>query len=139
LTRPILLGPEERANVVAAAATGTIAINAATSAIWNYTSNATANHTINIRWDGATSLSSVLAVGDAITVSWIIANGTTAYYPTTIQIDGTGVTPRWLNGSSLPTAAQANQTAGIDSFTFTIIKTAATPTYTVLGAWAQYR
>jgi hypothetical protein len=125
--------------VVASAATGTIAINVLTAGVWFYSTNASANHTINIRGDASNTLNSLLATGDAITVSWIIANGTTAYYPTTIQIDGTGVTPRWLNGSSLPTAAQANQTAGIDSFTFTIIKTAATPTYTVLGAWAQYR
>jgi len=135
----IQLSPEERFNVVASAATGTIAINVLTAGVWFYSTNATANHTINIRGDGSNTLNSLLATGDAITVSWIIANGTTAYYPTTIQIDGTGVTPRWLNGSSLPTAAQANQTAGIDSFTFTIIKTASTPTYTVLGAWAQYR
>ncbi len=135
----IQLAPEERFNVVASAATGTVAINVLTAGVWFYSTNATANHTINIRGDASNTLNSLLATGDAITVSWIIANGTTAYYPTTIQIDGTGVTPRWLNGSSLPTAAQANQTAGIDSFTFTIIKTASTPTYTVLGAWAQYR
>lgn len=139
ITNLIQLAPEERFNVVASAATGTIAINFLTAGVWFYSTNATANHTINIRGDASNTLNSLLATGDAITVSWIIANGTTAYYPTTIQIDGSSVTPRWLNGSSLPTAAQANQTAGIDSFTFTIIKTAATPTYTVLGAWAQYR
>lgn len=139
LTNLIQLAPEERFNVVASAATGTININFLTAGVWFYSTNASANHTINIRGDASNTLNSLLATGDAITVSWIIANGTTAYYPTTIQIDGSSVTPRWLNGSSLPTAAQANQTAGIDSFTFTIIKTAATPTYTVLGAWAQYR
>jgi hypothetical protein len=139
LTNLIQLAPEERFNVVASAATGTININFLTAGVWFYSTNASANHTINIRGDASNTLNSLLATGDAITVSWIIANGTTAYYPTTIQIDGSSVTPRWLNGSSLPTAAQANQTAGIDSITLTIIKTAATPTYTVLGAWAQYR
>ena len=92
-----------------------------------------------MRWDSGTSLSSVLAVEDAITIAWIINNGTTAYYPTTIQIDGSSVTPKWLNNSAPPSSSQANQTAGIDAFTFTIIKTASTPTYTVLGSWAQYR
>jgi hypothetical protein len=138
-TSLISLAPEERFNVVASAATGTIAINVLTAAVWYYSTNATANHTINFRGDGSNTLSSLLATGDAITVGWIINNGTTAYYPTTIQIDGSAVTPNWLNGSTPPTASQANQTAGLDAFTLTIIKTAATPTYRVLGSWAQYR
>ena len=138
-TSLISLAPEERFNVVASAATGTIAINVLTAAVWYYSTNATANHTINFRGDGSNTLNSLLATGDAITVGWIINNGTTAYYPTTIQIDGSAVTPNWLNGSAPPTSSQANQTAGLDAFTFTIIKTAATPTYRVLGSWAQYR
>lgn len=139
LSNLVNLGPEERANVVASAATGTIAIDVKTATIWNYTTNASANHTINIRGNSSTTLASMLATGDAITVVWMISNGTTAYYPTTIQVDGSSVTPKWLNSSSPPTASQANQTVGIDVFTLTILKTAATPTYTVLGAWAQYR
>jgi hypothetical protein len=139
LTRPILLGPEERTNVVASAATGTINVDAATAAIWYYTTSASANHTINVRWDSSNSLSSVLATGDGITVVWMIENGTTAYFPTTIQVDGSSVTPVWLNASPPPSSAQANQTAGLDAFTLTIIKTAATPTYKVLGSWARYR
>lgn len=138
-TSIINLAPEERFNVVASAATGTIAINVLTAAVWYYSTNASANHTINFRGDASNTLNSLLATGDAITVGWIINNGTTAYYPMTIQIDGTGVTPNWLNGSAPPTSSQANQTAGLDAFTFTIIKTAATPTYRVLGSWAQYR
>lgn len=139
ITNLIQLAPEERFNVVASAATGTININFLTAAVWFYTTNASANHTINFRGDASNTLSSLLATGDAITVGWIINNGTTAYYPTTIQVDGSSVTPKWLNNSAPPSSSQANQTAGIDAFTFTIIKTAATPTYTVLGSWAQYR
>lgn len=139
LTNLINLAPEERCNVVASAATGTININFLTASIWYYTTDASANHTINIRGDASNTLSSLLATGDAITVVWIIANGTTAYYPTTIQIDGSSVTPVWLGGTKPPTASQANQTAGLDAFTLTIVKTASTPTYKVLGAWSQYR
>ena len=139
LTTLIQLGPMERFNVVASAATGTVNVDIKTAAVWFYTTNASANHTINFRGDSSTTLSSLLAVEDAYTVGWIINNGTTAYYPTTIQIDGSSVTPKWLNNSAPPSSSQANQTAGIDAFTFTIIKTAATPTYTVLGSWAQYR
>lgn len=139
ITNLVNLAPEERCNVVASAATGTININFLTASIWYYTTDASANHTINIRGDASNTLASLLATGDAITVVWIISNGTTAYYPTTIQIDGSSVTPVWLGGTKPPTASQANQTAGLDVFTFTIVKTAATPTYKVLGAWSQYR
>ena len=139
LSTIIQLGPMERFNVVASAATGTVNVDIKTAAVWFYTTNATANHTINFRGDSSTTLSSLLAVEDAYTVGWIINNGTTAYYPTTIQIDGSSMTPKWLNNSAPPSSSQTNQTAGIDAFTFTIIKTAATPTYTVLGSWAQYR
>jgi hypothetical protein len=139
LSQLISVGPMERFNVVASAATGTVNIDIKTAAVWYYTTNATANHTINFRGDSSTTLSSLLAVEDAYTVGWIINNGTTAYYPTTIQVDGTAVTPKWLNNSAPPSSSQANQTAGIDAFTLTVIKTASTPTYTVLGSWAQYR
>ena len=139
ITNLTSLAPEERWNIVASAATGTVNMDALTASVWHYTTNATANHTLNVRGNSTTTLSSLLAVGDSLTAVWVINNGTTAYYPTTIQVDGSAVTPKWLNGASLPTAAQANQTAGIDAFTLTIVKTASTPTYTVLGAWAQYR
>jgi hypothetical protein len=139
LSNLIQLGPEERFNVVGSAASGTVAINVKTAGAWFYTTNASANHTINIRGDASTTLNSMLATGDAITASWIINNGGTAYYPTAVQVDGTAVTPKWLNDTEPPSSSQANQTAGVDAFTFTIIKTASTPTYTVLGAWAQYR
>ena len=139
LSNVIQLGPEERFNVVGSAASGTVAINVKTAGAWFYTTNASANHTINIRGDASTTLNLMLATGDAITASWIINNGGTAYYPTAVQVDGTAVTPKWLNDTEPPSSSQANQTAGVDAFTFTIIKTASTPTYTVLGAWAQYR
>jgi hypothetical protein len=134
-----VIAAEEKTNIVASAATGTINLDALTASIWHYTTNASANHTLNIRGNSGTTLDSLLAVGDSITVVWLINNGTTAYFPTTIQVDGSAVTPKWLDANSPPTAAQANQTAGLDAFTFTVIKTAADPTYTVLGSWARYR
>jgi hypothetical protein len=139
LTNLTSLAPEERFNVVASAAAGSISVNVLTAAVWYYSTNASANHTINFRGDGSNTLDSILATGDAITVGWVINNGTTAYYPTTIEIDGASVVPNWLNGSAPPSASQGNQTAGLDAFTFTAIKTASTPTYRVLGSWAQYR
>lgn len=128
----IVKGFEEDVNVVASAATGTINFDVATASIWYYTSNATANHTLNFRYDSSNTLSSKLAVGDAITLVWMNTNGTTAYYPSTIQIDGNTVTPK------VPAAISAGNASAIDAYTFTIIKTAATPTYTVLETQTKF-
>lgn len=134
LTAPVLLGPEERCNVVAAAATGTINLDVLTAGVWFYTTNASANHTLNIRGNSGTTLNSLLAVGDSITAVWLNTNGATPYYPNVIQVDGSNVTPKWQNGST-PSSGNASS---IDAFTFTIIKTAATPTYTVLGSQTKF-
>lgn len=128
----IVKGFEEDVNVVASAATGTINFDVATASVWYYTSNATANHTLNFRYDSSNSLSSKLAVGDAITLVWLNTNGTTAYYPSTIQIDGSAVTPK------VPAAISAGNASAIDAYVFTIIKTAATPTYTVLETQTKF-
>jgi hypothetical protein len=128
----IIKGFEEDVNVVASAATGTINFDVSTASVWYYTSNASANHTLNFRYSSGASLSSVLAVGDAITLVWLNTNGSTAYYPNTIQIDGSAVTPK------VPAAISAGNASAIDAYVFTIIKTAATPTYTVLETQTKF-
>jgi len=129
----ILIGPEERWNIVASAATGTINIDALTSGVWYYTSNATGNHTLNFRGSSTTSMNTLLTTGDAITVLWLNTNGATAYYPNVYQVDGTtsGVTVNWSGG----TAPSAGNTSAIDVYSFTIVKTA-NATFRVLAAGA---
>ena len=128
----IVKGFEEDVNVVASAATGTINFDVSTASVWYYTSNASANHTLNFRYSSGATLSSVLAVGDAITLVWLNTNGSTAYYPNVIQIDGSAVTPK------VPAAISAGNASSIDAYVFTIIKTAATPTYTVLETQTKF-
>jgi hypothetical protein len=128
----VIKGFEEDVNVVASAATGTINFDVSTASVWFYTSNASANHTLNFRYSSGATLSSVLAVGDAITLVWLNTNGSTAYYPNVIQIDGSAVTPK------VPAAISAGNASAIDAYVFTIIKTAATPTYTVLETQTKF-
>jgi hypothetical protein len=128
----IVKGFEEDVNVVASAATGTINFDVSTASVWFYTSNASANHTLNFRYSSGATLSSVLAVGDAITLVWLNTNGATPYYPNVIQIDGSTVTPK------VPAAITAGNASSIDAYSFTIIKTAATPTYTVLETQTKF-
>jgi len=128
----VIKGFEEDVNVVASAATGTINFDVSTASVWYYTSNATANHTLNFRYSSGTTLNSALAVGDAITLVWLNTNGSTAYYPNVIQIDGSAVTPK------VPAAISAGNASAIDAYVFTIIKTEATPTYTVLETQTKF-
>jgi hypothetical protein len=133
-TGSILVSPEERTTVSATAATGTINFDAVTQSVLYYTSNASANWTLNIRGASGTTLNSILATGDSITVVFLNTNGTTAYYNSAFQIDGSSVTPKWQNGA----APSVGSASAIDAYTYTIIKTASTPTYTVLASQSKF-
>lgn len=122
----------ENANIVGSGATGTINFNASTYSVMYYTGNATANFTLNIRGDAATTLNDTVPTGKVMTVVFLNSNGGTPYYANTIQIDGTTVTPKW-QGATAPTAGNI----GVDIYTFSIIKTA-TNTYTVLASLTQF-
>lgn len=124
----------ELVTVSATAATGTINVDAMTSGILYYTSNASANFTLNFRGDSGTTLATHLDTGDAISLTFINTNGATAYRPTAFQIDGSSVTPKWQGGTA-PTSGNANSN---DVYAFTIIKTAATPTYIVLASQTRF-
>jgi hypothetical protein len=139
LTTPIinnstLVSPEERTTVEATAATGTINYDAVTQGVLYFTSNASGNWTLNIRGDSSTTLSSILAVGDAITVTHLVTNGATPYYNNVLQIDGSTVTPKFQGG----TAYTAGNASSIDAYVYTVVKTAATPTYTVFASQTKF-
>jgi hypothetical protein len=134
LSNKILLAPEERTTVSATAATGTINFDAVTQGVLYYTSNASGNWTFNVRGNSGTTLNSILAVGDAITVAFLVQQGGTAYYATAFQVDGSAITPKWQTGTA-PTGGNASS---IDVYVYTIIKTAATPTYTVFASQTKF-
>ena len=113
--------------------TGVINFDCLTQAIENYTADQTANRTINFRGDDSTTLDSVMANDESMTFSLLMQQGSTAYYLDAYQIDGTAVTPKWSGGTA-PTEGNAS---GVDSYTFTIIKTASA-TFTVLASLTQY-
>jgi hypothetical protein len=126
-------GAVEDVSVQALAASATVTLDAKTNSVYYYTANATANWTMNFRGDASTTMNSYLAVGKSTTVVFLATQGAVAYYPVNFLIDGSSVSPRWLGGTA-PTGGNAS---GIDSYTFTIIKTAAN-TYTVLASQARF-
>lgn len=123
----------EAISVNPAALTGTITLDVKTNAVYFYTANAAGNWTLNFRGDGSTAMNTFLTTGQSATVVLLATQGGTAYYPTAFSVDGVGITPKWLGGSA-PTGGNASS---VDSYSFTIIKTAAS-TYTVIASQARY-
>jgi hypothetical protein len=109
----------ETATISATAATGTINYDVTTQAVLYYTSNASANWTVNFRGSSGTSLNTLLATGESVTVAFLVTQGATAYYNSAIQIDGSSVTPKYQGG----TAWSSGNASSIDVYTYTIIKT----------------
>ena len=131
----VLNDAAEVATVSATAATGTINYDITTQSVLYYTSNASANWTVNFRASSGTSLNTALATGQSVTVAFLVTQGSTAYYNSAVQVDGTtsGVTTRWLGGA--PTAGNAS---GIDSYRYLIIRTGSS-TFTVLASVTQFK
>jgi hypothetical protein len=123
----------ETANIVASASTGTINIDFSTNPTVYYTSNATANWTLNVRGTSGVTLNNTLATGQIATVTFLATNGSTPYRPTVFQVDGSAVTPKWMGG----TAPSAGNASSIDAYTLAIIKTGSA-TFTVLASQTKF-
>ena len=128
-----LTSPRETAAISATAATGTVHLNVSTASVHIYTSNSTANYTLNIRGTSSVTLNSLMAIGESITVTFEHPNGATPYYATAYTIDGNAVTPKWLGGTA-PTAGNASAT---DVYMLQIRKTAAA-TFTCLASQSKF-
>ena len=124
----------ETATISATAATGTINYDVTTQSVLYYTTNASANWTVNIRGNGTTSLDTLMTTGDSLTVVFLVTQGATAYYNNALQIDGSSVTPKYQGGTA-PTSGNAS---GIDAYSYTIVKTGSAA-FTVLAAQTQFK
>ena len=97
------------------------------------TVDATQDADLDFRGDASTTLDTLLPVGKSITGVFVMKNGTTAYNVNTVSIDGVTQTVKYVNNSTPTTAASS-----LSSFTFTIVKLDATPTYDVLGSATRF-
>ena len=123
----------EIATVSATAATGTINYDVTTQNVIYYTSNASANWTVNFRASSGTSLNTAMSTGQAITVAFLVTQGSTAYYNSAVQVDGSSVTPKWQGG----TAPSAGNASSIDVYTYTIVKTGSAA-FTVFASQTKF-
>lgn len=132
-TAIVLNDAAEVATISATAATGTIAYDITTQSVLYYTSNASANWTVNFRGSSGTTLNTLMSTGQSMTAAFLVTQGSTAYYNNALQIDGSSVTPKWQGGTA-PTAGNASS---IDVYMYTIIKTGSA-TFTVLASQTKF-
>ena len=119
--------------ISATAATGTINFDITTQSVLYYTSNATANWTVNFRGSSGTSLNTLMQTGESISATFLVTQGSTAYYNSAVTIDGTSVTPKWQGGTA-PTSGNASS---VDCYTYVIQKTGSA-TYAVLASQTKF-
>ena len=98
--------------------------------IQRFTTATGGNYFPDFKVSSSTSLASVMDTGDVVSVTLIVASSS-HYCTTGIKIDDstTNVDLDWVGGSA-PDAANGS---GYDVYSFTIIKTAATPAYHIIG------
>ena len=115
----VLTNAAEVATVSATAATGTINYDVTTQSVLYYTSNASANWTVNFRASSGTSLNTAMSTGQSVTAAFLVTQGSTAYYNSVVQVDGSTVTPKYQGG----TAYAAGNASSVDVYMYTIVKT----------------
>jgi hypothetical protein len=129
----VLTNVAETATISATAATGTIAYDVTTQSVLYYTSNASANWTVNFRASSGTSLNTAMSTGQCITVAFLVTQGATAYYNNVVQVDGSAVTPKYQGG----TAWASGNASSIDIYTYTIVKTGSAA-FTVFASQTKF-
>ena len=90
--------------------------------------------TVNFRGSSGTSLDSAMSTGEAITVVFLVTQGSTAYYNNAVTIDGSSVTPKYQGG----TAWTSGNASSVDAYSYTIVKTGSA-TFTVFAAQTQFK
>ena len=74
-----------------------------------------------------------MATGDILTITFLVTQGSTAYYNSAFTIDGSSVTPKWQQG----TAPAAGNASSIDAYVYSIVKTASA-TFTVFASQTKF-
>lgn len=123
----------ETVTIAATAATGTVNFDVSTQSILYYTSNASANWTLNIRGSSSVALNSIMSTSQSVTITHLVTQGGTAYYNSAVTVDGTSVTPKWSGGS----APSAGNASSVDVYTYTLIKTGS-GSFTVFASQTRY-
>jgi hypothetical protein len=132
----VLVSPKEQAVLGSAAVANPTNIDVSTASVQITTGAPAANFTLNVRGNVSTTLDSLMAVNDSITVTFECLNGAAnTFYANVYQIDGVPVTPKWLGG----TAPSAGFASSANVYMLQIRKTGAGPTtYSCIASLSQF-
>jgi hypothetical protein len=114
-----LQGIFEKATIVPTAPPSTVTFDVIDQVVLYHTSNTINNWVLNVRGNSSTTINSILAIGQSLTVVHIVVNGGTPHYNTTVQIDGVTQSVRWQGGAP-PGGGNAN---AADIYSYAIVKT----------------
>jgi hypothetical protein len=123
----------EKATVNTTPIGGTVNFNYLDGAVQFYNSSSSSNWVVNVRGSASITLDSVLQSNQSASIALAVTQGATAYYPTSFQIDGTTVTPKWQNG----TAPSSGDASSVNLYSYAIFKTGA-GTYSVFASVSKY-
>jgi hypothetical protein len=129
----VLTNAAEVINLGISPVSGTMDFDITDQSVMYFTSNASGNWTINFRGNGTTTLNSIMPTGRSVTVAFLTTQGGTAYYNTSVQVDGNSITPKWQGGSA-PTSGNANS---VDVYTYVIVKTGS-GTFTIFASQTKF-
>ena len=123
---------KEETKITAGKLSDNVNIDIESGMVHYFTTAESTTSTPNIRYNGSTTLTSKMSVGDTIAVTLITTANASAYCGN-LHIDGGAVTENWIGGSQ----PSDGGSSGVDIHSFTIIKinTTGTPNsdFTVIG------
>ena len=115
-------------------ATGTFNYSLLSGGILLNQSSAASNFQLNLIGDGSTTLNEMMATGETTTFAMLNTNGSSAYYVTSILLDGTTASPIYWQGGTKPSSGNASS---IDSYLISVTKTGSAQ-YTTLASLTQF-
>jgi hypothetical protein len=111
---------KEKVTLSASRANSTVNFDILTQSVLFLTLSSSGNWTVNFRGNNDTILNSIMSAGQSFTCVSIVSTGTTVYYSSAVQIDGTTYVPYYLNG--LAPQAVVSNTRALQNYAYTIIK-----------------
>ena len=109
----------ETANINTTARTGTQDVDLDDGMVHYFSTNSSGNWTPNFTMSSGDDINATIATGDVFSPTMIVAKGNTSHHSTSIQVDGSAVTPEWLGGAP----SDGGGSGTFDVYSYTIIKT----------------
>jgi hypothetical protein len=109
----------ETVKINTTARNGTQAVNLDDGMVHYFSTNSSGTWKPNFTMSAGDDINATIAIGDVFSPTMIVAKGATSHYSTTIQVDGSDVTPEFSGGAP----SDGGGSGTFDVYNYTIIKT----------------